>query len=177
MPDPIQIHDLIALREPIPKHDLAAGRIGCVRMLILPDAYAVEFTDQYAQPVVTIRLTAAQFSVLRHEAALDEDAFWGMVETAKDDANGDGERQVALLKERLAAMSVADIFAYDAIFTRFHVGAYHWDLWAACYIIGGGCSDDGFIDFRAWLVAQGRHIYADALRDPESLIDVSLRGR
>ena len=35
-----------------------------------------------------------------------------------------------------------------------------------------GCSDDGFIDFRAWLIAQGREVYFAALADPDSLADV-----
>lgn len=36
-----------------------------------------------------------------------------------------------------------------------HGALYRRDLWAAAYIIGGGCSDDSFIDFRAGLIAQG----------------------
>ena len=35
-----------------------------------------------------------------------------------------------------------------------------------------GCSDDGFIDFRAWLIAQGRDTYLSALADPDSLAEV-----
>lgn len=34
------------------------------------------------------------------------------------------------------------------------------------------CSDDSFIDFRAWLVSQGRDVYMAALKDPDSLADV-----
>lgn len=33
------------------------------------------------------------------------------------------------------------------------------------------CSDDGFIDFRAWLVGQGRNVYMTALKDPGSLAE------
>jgi hypothetical protein len=51
--------------------------------------------------------------------------------------------------------------------------AYRWDLWGAAYIIEGGCSDDGFTDFRSWLISMGRDIYETALRDPESLVDVA----
>ena len=39
--------------------------------------------------------------------------------------------------------------------TLVHAVLYRWDMWAAAYLIGGGCSDDGFIDFRAGLIAQG----------------------
>ena len=38
------------------------------------------------------------------------------------------------------------------------------------------CSDDGFIDFRAWLIAQGREVYLAALKDPDSLADVEPYG-
>lgn len=35
----------------------------------------------------------------------------------------------------------------------------------------GGCTDDGFMDFRTWLVAQGKEVYMAALKDPDSLVD------
>lgn len=42
-------------------------------------------------------------------------------------------------------------------------------MWAAAYLIGGGCSDDSFIDFRAGLIAQGRDWYHTVLASPDSL--------
>lgn len=39
-----------------------------------------------------------------------------------------------------------------------------------------GCSDDGFIDFRAWLIAQGKEVYLNALRDPDTLAEVEPYG-
>ena len=39
-----------------------------------------------------------------------------------------------------------------------------------------GCSDDGFIDFRAWLIAQGKEVYMDALREPDTLADAEPYG-
>ena len=46
---------------------------------------------------------------------------------------------------------------------------YTWDLWGVAYILKGGCSDDGFEYFRAWLIARGRDFVAQALADPEGL--------
>ena len=46
-------------------------------------------------------------------------------------------------------------------------------MWAAGFIINSGCSDDGFTDFRGWLIAQGKAIYESALDDPETLVDVA----
>ena len=54
--------------------------------------------------------------------------------------------------------------------------AYQYGLWNAASIMCNGCSDDGFIDFRGWLIAQGRDIYFGALKDPDSLADVPAYG-
>lgn len=47
--------------------------------------------------------------------------------------------------------------------------AYTWPLWGAAYTMCGGCSDDGFLDWRAWLIAQGRERFERSLADPDSL--------
>jgi uncharacterized protein DUF4240 len=47
------------------------------------------------------------------------------------------------------------------------------DLWAAAYMINGGCSDEGFDHFRGWLIANGREVLARAVREPDSLAELS----
>lgn len=54
--------------------------------------------------------------------------------------------------------------------------ADQYGLWDAASIMMEWCSDDGFIDFRAWLIAQGREVYLAALKDPDSLADVEPYG-
>src|SRR5205807_9971881 len=49
------------------------------------------------------------------------------------------------------------------------IAACSWDLWGAAYLINGGCSDDGFDYFRAWLISRGRTVYEAAIKDPDSL--------
>ena len=39
-----------------------------------------------------------------------------------------------------------------------------------------GCSDDGFSDFRMWLIAQGKEVYLNALKDPDALSGVTPYG-
>lgn len=58
-------------------------------------------------------------------------------------------------------------------FDRAFAAAYQWLLWAAAYIIEGGCSDDGFMDFRYGLISRGRSVFERALADPDSLADVA----
>jgi len=52
------------------------------------------------------------------------------------------------------------------------IKSYTRDLWAAAYIINGGCSDDDFECFRAWLIAQGTEAFHEVLRNPETLADL-----
>ena len=51
--------------------------------------------------------------------------------------------------------------------------ADQYGLWDAASIVKEyGCSDDGFIDFRAWLIAQGKEVYMNALKEPDTLADI-----
>ncbi|SEM63892.1 Protein of unknown function [Nonomuraea pusilla] len=57
---------------------------------------------------------------------------------------------------------------------RFEVvegAVYQWDVWAAASLIGGGCSDDSFSDFRAGLIALGRGWFERVAQSPDSLAD------
>jgi hypothetical protein len=102
---------------------------------------------------------------------MDDTIFWQMIEQAKIDSDGDNDRQVHLLSERLAELSADEIVQYGTIFRQYRAQAYRWDLWAAADILNGGCSDDAFMDFRAWLIAQGREVFHKALANPDWLAE------
>lgn len=46
-------------------------------------------------------------------------------------------------------------------------------MWAAAYVINGGCSDDGFDYFRGWLLVQDREVFERAVPDLDELADVA----
>lgn len=94
------------------------------------------------------------------------DEFWQTVEGLNP------ENAIEELTERLQALSPAEIIEFDAHFWQMQRRAYDWLLWAAAYVIDGGCSDDGFTDFRYGLISRGRAFYESALRDPDSLADL-----
>ena len=55
--------------------------------------------------------------------------------------------------------------------------ANQYGLWDAANIINSFTrSDQGFHHFRAWLIAQGKDVYLDALWNPDSLAEVELYG-
>ncbi len=95
--------------------------------------------------------------------------FWEHIEKSKRrDPEAHAERLVA----RLAKLPVAKIIEFDRVWHTFRNRAYSWTVWGAAYLINGGCSDDGFIDFRSWLILQGSKVYAAAMKNPDSLAGV-----
>jgi hypothetical protein len=103
---------------------------------------------------------------------MDETTFWQMIERAKADSGGDGEEQVRLLVERLAQLEISAIAEFDFLFRKYQSAAYRCDVWEAAIIATGGLGDDGFTDFRAWLIAQGHDVYEQVLSDPDWLAHV-----
>lgn len=96
--------------------------------------------------------------------------FWNIIESAKHKSPKNSERQVKLIGQTLESLPAKEIVAFDKIYDRLRFRAYSWDLWEAANLLKGGCSDDGFEDFRAWLISRGRKVYEAAMRDPDSLV-------
>lgn len=81
------------------------------------------------------------------------------------------------LTERLTTLGPQQAQDFHDILHGYKHLAYKYGLWtAATMMCGDGCSDDGFMDFRAWLIAQGKEVYLAALADPDSLADVEPYG-
>ena len=104
---------------------------------------------------------------------MDTTDFWNLIDAARSDvaaaASDRYDAFASALVDRLAATSNETIFEFRQIFEQLHSAIYRWDMWAAAYLIGGGCSDDSFMDFRAGLIAQGRDWYERAAASPDAL--------
>jgi hypothetical protein len=98
--------------------------------------------------------------------------FWKLVEKVHHAAKGDMERKCELLEAELRKLSLAEVHSFHGHFDACLDRAYAWNLWAAAYIINGGCSDDAFSDFRSTLISMGRKTFERVLADPESLADL-----
>jgi len=105
---------------------------------------------------------------------MDESEFWSIVESSKAESDGGFEHRAETLVARLSALPPEKIIEFQRVFGSLQDRAYSWDLWGAAYVINGGCSDDGFSDFRSWLISMGRKTYESALSDPESLAEITL---
>ncbi|WP_371100549.1 DUF4240 domain-containing protein [Streptomyces sp. PU_AKi4] len=98
---------------------------------------------------------------------MDTEGFWRLLDAAKD---SDQPLDIVIV-ERLAALPADGILAFEECFSRLRDAVYRWDVWAAAYLIGGGCSDDRFDDFTAGLVALGREWYERAAACPDALAE------
>ncbi|MCL2637620.1 MAG: DUF4240 domain-containing protein [Oscillospiraceae bacterium] len=94
--------------------------------------------------------------------------FWELIHDAKEQSEG-WEEMCDPLTASLSQLEDSEIALWYLMFDEYQQLSYKEQLWAAAYLINGGCSDDGFDYFRAWLIAQGREVYMNALRDPDSL--------
>jgi len=106
------------------------------------------------------------------DALMDEDRFWKIIQTTKDNAEGNYEQQQEELANELRKLTPDDIILFGNRFRYFRGQANTWELWGAIYIIHGGCSDDSFNDFREWVIGQGREFYYRTIDNPETLVDL-----
>jgi hypothetical protein len=107
---------------------------------------------------------------------MDEQRFWALIDATRKELTPELSNQPEILRAKLEALPAEEILAFDRIFAQLLIDAYRWDLWAAAYIIEGGCGDDGFMDFRAGLIGLGEQVYRDAIRDPSTLVRQPTRG-
>jgi hypothetical protein len=121
---------------------------------------------------ILLPLTQALGVTNNHRNHMDKAAFWKLIDGSRRSSDGDPEAQIETLGELLSALEPVEIVAFDRILSEYHDRAYNWNLWGAAYIIGGGCSDDGFADFRGWLISRGEKAFENALLDPEILVKV-----
>jgi hypothetical protein len=105
---------------------------------------------------------------------MSERKFWQLVDAARASAAvpADADSVGRRARELLEAMPVDEVAELARAEWELRARSYRVDLWAAAYLINGGCSDDGFEYFRGWLMAQGRDVFERAVADPDTLAEV-----
>lgn len=108
---------------------------------------------------------------------INKDTFWVLMAGAKEHCGQNQDAFLQWVEDRLSEMAPEQALNFDAIIHGYRELAYKYGLWTAASILCDGCTDDGFIDFRGWLIAQGKGAYMSALKDPDSLADIPVHGR
>lgn len=112
--------------------------------------------------------------------SMNENDFWQIIESTlkfaidnTDDLENQQEIQYQQLNSKLNNFNWQEIVKFQNRFDELYEKAYTSELWCAAFIMNGGCSDDSFMDFRAWVISQGRDIYYKAIENPDSLSELS----
>ena len=100
---------------------------------------------------------------------MTEEECWEIV--TKTPGETDSYRVQHIFRE-LRQKAPADLIDFEMFIGRqlrvLHSGA----LWRAAYLMCGGCSDDGFGDFKGWMLLRGRDFCSRCANDPEELSTV-----
>ncbi|GAA2483759.1 DUF4240 domain-containing protein [Streptomyces longisporus] len=92
--------------------------------------------------------------------------------TPSETTSKDSDKPVDVaVVDHLAGLPMEEILAFEHRLSCLRDAVYRWDVWAAAYLLGRGCSDDRFSDFTAGLVALGREWYEWAVVCPDALAE------
>jgi hypothetical protein len=103
---------------------------------------------------------------------IDRPEFWKIMDEARHKA-AKGTDIPDCLAGILKQKPVADLLEFEKQMVQFFVNAYDARLWVAAELAMDGCGDDSFMDFRHWLIAQGKLAYEKALENPDSLVELN----
>lgn len=108
---------------------------------------------------------------------ISKETFWQLIEETKNQCGQDMDALISWIRKELLGMPPEQSLQFHAIMHGYRDAADKYGLWTAATLLKEyGCSDDGFMDFRAWLIAQGKEVYMAALENPDSLTKVEQYG-
>ncbi len=94
-------------------------------------------------------------------------SFWHLIH----DASAGGEASPEALQRVLSKLGPEAIVEFDRNFWQCMSAAYRWDLWGVFSLSWKKPGQEGFMAFRAWLIAQGKDAFDAALDNPDSIAD------
>ncbi|HEY9577660.1 MAG TPA: DUF4240 domain-containing protein, partial [Pseudobacillus sp.] len=150
------------------------GKVGTVGSVKAKEFDSEEACQKEVEKLIQSKLkkgyvwSQSSYQVIR-ESRMTEELFWELMETCKEKGE-DPDEQIDWLVTHLSRKPVKDIVMFDFIFNQHYYKSYTSSLWAAAYIVMGGCSDDCFDYFRAWALYLGKEPYEAAIENPETLL-------
>lgn len=112
-------------------------------------------------------------------AAVRRDDFWQLIDRARMTAETGarpptGDDVGRELTSLLTGLPLAGILSFQQEYDEAATQVHRWEFCAACFLISGSLSDDGFSDFKAGLIGLGRDTFHRILADPDDLADVAI---
>lgn len=136
------------------------------------------FLSPQKVPAKIIKRIARYATCLKHppRPLIDEKAFWRLIDSARKKTEGNLKKMVALLKKDLKKKPARARAEFDDLLTEKIKQLDRKETWAVAGELIGPISDDGFEEFRAWVVAQGPDVFIKTLQTPSSLLEMRKKG-
>ncbi|SHK54486.1 DUF4240 domain-containing protein [Hespellia stercorisuis] len=104
---------------------------------------------------------------------INKDTFWQLIEEAKMQCGKDLNASLWWIKKGLLRMPPEHSLQFHRFLHAYYEAASRYGLWTAVNLIKEeGCTYEEFVNFKAWLVGQGKEVYMAALANPDSLVAV-----
>jgi hypothetical protein len=130
-------------------------------------------TKKIAQWTKKIIADVARYAAdLAHPPKLliNEEKFWKLIAASNTAGGDDSEKMVKILHKKLMQLSRRAREEFDYVFDQKMRALDSKTLWRAAKELNGPVSDVGFEYFRAWVIAQGRQVYEQALNNADSIL-------
>lgn len=95
---------------------------------------------------------------------MNEQQFWNLIDLHLNDCESYED-----LKKNLCQLGKDEIISFKSILMGKLVQSCSFPLLAANFVISSYVSDDGFKEFRAWLISKGENRFLDAVNNPETI--------
>lgn len=123
-------------------------------------------------------LIKAERILIKPYPQIDAGVFWQMIADAREKSGGDYDGMEQHLTETLSRMSPQDITVYKDIHDEYIRLADTDALYEAGSTLNKGkFRGDHFLDFRGWLLSQGKEMYMRVVNSPETLAELDLKPR
>jgi len=107
---------------------------------------------------------------------MSKQELWRVIDFAHKQAKGDEQVYENLLVKSLEQYSSEEIIEFECLLEQQLLAADDFKIMAAQKIIEGSVTDDSYLYFRCWLISQGKSVFEEALRDPDSLAGIDTEG-
>ena len=105
---------------------------------------------------------------------MTEAIFWSLIEQSRAESKTRPKQIFQILQEKLASFSGDEILRFDHILHEILRFGYRSNMLAAATIINVSSELDELNEFEAFIIMQGKEVWDQALKNPDSLADLEI---
>ena len=103
---------------------------------------------------------------------MNKEMFWQLIDESKEACKDNIKGMAKYLEGRLSSLSLDEAKSFCGIYDTYHKAANKEGIISIAHLMNHEMlTDDGFTDFRNWLISQGKEIYIETMKNPEILAE------